>query len=261
MIKESSFPKFLIGNPLSKGLDPRLKISGMMKYAFLWGGVFLFSVVSATAVDTTIKGGRMELINKGESVVFTGGVQLDRGPDRLESARMETTRNRDKVTAKGNVRLFRRVSSTETLKGNGEIGFYDTRQGAGYLLGTKKKQATVIRTEIISSTVARVVTVTADRIDFFRDTKRALATGAVKGDSADPETGDRYEFWSDEAEFDGEAKKITLSGDRQPLVIQTAAGERRSLRGDTIVYFTEQRRMTSEGNSRAVFENLNGKTK
>ena len=223
----------------------------------------LFSILSlVSAADTTIKGGRMELINKGESALFTDGVKLNRGPDQVESNQMRTNRERDKVTVTGNVRLLRRVSSTETWKGFGASGHYNTEEGSGYLLGDNRNQARVIHTEVLSSTASRVVTVTADRIDFLRDTKKAFAQGKVQGSTVDPDTGDKYEFWSDRAEFDGEEKKLTLTGETQPLVLHTEeAGGRRTLRGDKIVYFTDDRRMTSEGKSRAVFEGNKGKPK
>ena len=217
---------------------------------------FLLAICSGSlfATETTIKGGRMELINKGDSVLFTKGVRLNRGTDQIDARQMKTNRDRDKIEVKGDVKLFRRVSSTETWQGFGESGYYDTQEGSGYLLGSKKEQAKVIHTEMISSTSSRVVTLIADRIDFLRDTNKAYAKGSVQGTTVDPETGEQYDFWSDNADFDGEEKTVTLYGEAQPLVVQTTSDGRRTLRGDHIVYFTEEQRMTSEGHSYAVFE-------
>jgi lipopolysaccharide export system protein LptA len=219
-----------------------------------WFIVFILSVAPLAAVETRIKGGRMEMINKGETVLFVDGVQLDRGTDRVQANRMETNKQRDQVKTKGNVRLFRQVSSTETWQGFGESGFYNTQNGTGYLLGEGKKKARIVHTEVLSSTVTRVVHLTADRIDFMREAKKATAKGFVQGDSVDQITGDRYEFWSDVADLDGESNKVTLYGASQPIVIQTAVEGRRRVRGDKIVYFTESHRLSSEGNAEAVFE-------
>ncbi len=232
---------------------PALPPCGGRNLAFVGVLVFVLCTGVSHAAETIIKGGRMEMINKGETVVFTDGVKLDRGTDRMESQEMRTNQSRDKVFVKGNVRLQRNVSSTESWKGYGDSGYYSTSEGSGYLLGSKKQQAKVVRTEILTSTSSRIITVVADRIDFFRDAKKAYAKGSVYGTTVDPENGEKYDFWSEEADFDGTAKKIVLSGPVQPLVIQTAGASKRTLRGDKIVYFTEEKRMYSEGKSRAVF--------
>src|SRR4051812_41329151 len=85
--------------------------------------------------DTVIKGDTMELQDQGQRVLFRGGVKLTRGTDILKAHEMETNKGRDKVTATGNVELFRVLSPSEKLKGYGRKGFYDTNAGEGYLLG------------------------------------------------------------------------------------------------------------------------------
>jgi lipopolysaccharide export system protein LptA len=210
---------------------------------------------AARAVDTTITGGRMELLNKGDKILFTGGVVLIRGNDKLTSTQMTTNKKRDKIDVAGNVRLFRRVSSTETWEATGDSGFYNTQQGSGYLIGSAQK-AHVVRTEILSSTMSRVVNLYADRIDFAKAKQFATAKGGVQGKSVDPTNGDHYDFWSDQADFDGEASRITLTGEVQPLVIQTLEKGRRVIKGDKIVYFQKDQRMISEGHAEAVFEDV-----
>ena len=54
--------------------------------------------VSLYALDTTIKGGKMELVNQGEKVIFTKGVTMRRGTDTITSKKMVTNKKRDKVT-------------------------------------------------------------------------------------------------------------------------------------------------------------------
>ncbi len=225
-----------------------------MGHKFIFISFFLLFAARAFAVETTIKGGRMELVNKGESVVFSEGVQLDRGGDQLKAKKMKTNRDRSQIYAEGNVQLFRQVSATETWHAYGESGYYDTKAGGGYLTGPEKNKAHVIHTEIITSTSSRVVHLYAYRIDFFREVKNAFAKGAVHGSTVDPSTGEQYEFWSDEANFEGAKNTLTLTGSPQPVVIQTLATGKRTVKGDKIVYNTELKTMASEGNAEAIFE-------
>jgi len=120
-------------------------------------------------------------------------------------------------------------------------------------VGTTTK-AHVIHVEVLSSTASRVVDVYADRIDFLRLSQQATATGRVEGHSTDPATGDVYNFWSDEAFFDGQTDQIVLSGIVPSVVVQVLENGTRTIKGDKIVYFDKDQRMISEGNAQAVFE-------
>jgi lipopolysaccharide export system protein LptA len=206
---------------------------------------------TAGAIDTTIKGGRMELLNQGDQVRFEGGVTLERGNDILRAAEMVTNKTRDKVNVKGDVRLLRRMPNNESWKGYGATGFYDTKSGGGYLQGGKER-AHIVHVEVISSTQTRRTDLYAKRFDFKNKGASAVGNGNVYGTVTDPQTGDMYEFWSDRADYDGDSRKIVLSGARQPLVKQTGTGPTRTIRGDTVTYFVEQRRMISEGNAQVV---------
>jgi lipopolysaccharide export system protein LptA len=144
------------------------------------------------------------------------------------------------------------VSSTETWKGRGAEGFYNTKTGEGYLLG-KKDQAHLIRTEILSSTSTREINVLADRIDFERDASQAVATGRVYTKTIDPETKNLYEFWSDRAVYDGNGKMLTLTGNVQPRVKESAVGGTKVITGDVITYQVEKKVFVSDGNAVVVF--------
>lgn len=229
----------------------KTKITGLVGFAWLF-----VLATQVSAVDTTITGGRMELLNKGETVLFTGGVELNRGIDRVLANQMKTNKQRDQVTAEGNVRLYRHVSSTETWEGSGDTGFYNTKQGAGYLLGRKTAQAHISHTEILSSTMTRVIHLYGDRIDFSRSPQQVIATGHVAGNTIDPETGDHFDFWADRALFDGDQHAVTLTGESQPIAIQTLQTGRRVIKGDKITYFHQSQRMISDGHAQAVFEDV-----
>lgn len=216
-----------------------------------------FIAASAIAVETTIKGRRMDILEKGEAVVFTGDVRLVRGDDILTANEMRTTRTRDSVTATGNVRLYRRMSSTESLTAYGQRAFYETSTGGGYLVGNHK-QARVVHAAVLSSTMTREMEIRADRIDFYREGQRALAKGKVTGETLDPQTRNYYEFASPEAEYRGDAREIVLRADNvtspgnKPIVVQLTAEERRTLTGDSITYHLEGERLESVGGSKAV---------
>lgn len=205
------------------------------------------------AADTTIKGGKMELLNKGQEVLFTKGVRLERGKDIIEAQQMKTDKSRKKIFASGKVKLFRKNSSTESWKGQGDTGFYNTESGEGYLVGNSKP-AFVTRTEIVSSTQSRTVDLWAHQIDFFEQHQQAEANGNVTGQFVDPETMDKYEFLSDRAKFDGKTNELILSGETLPSVTQNSLSSRRRIVGETITYNSQSRKMVSEGQSQVVME-------
>lgn len=227
---------------------------------FFFLSPFLLANLRLHAVDTTIRGGRVELLNQGETILFTGGVQLVRGSDTLHADQMKTNKTREKVHAQGNVRLFRRVSPEETWKGFGESGFYDTKTGTGYLLEGKQK-AHLIRNEILSSTITRRVDLFAARFDFSKEKSHAIATGSAYGKTTDPANGDVYEFWSDQADYYGTDRRVVLSGSRQPRLVQTAPDQISTLTGDVITYDINTQVLMSVGQAQAVFNDMGKKKK
>lgn len=207
---------------------------------FLWG------------VDTQIKGARMEIINKGETVIFSGGVRMTRGTDVLTAKKMTTDKKRENINAIGNVKLTRTLPQGEKWQGFGKKGFYNTVKGTGYLLGGMKK-AHVIYTEVLSSTMTRKIDIYSQRFDFSRPKEKSVAKGKVYGKSRDPETNELHEFWSDKAEYFRGEKKITLSGKSQPKVRQSKGKTEKIITGDVIFYYIDTERFVSEGDAQAVF--------
>ena len=185
--------------------------------------LLFLGVTSLFGIETTIKGGKMELLKKGEVVLFKEGVRLDRGPDSLKAREMETTNKRDKVKARGDVQFIRHMSSTETLRGFGRSGFYNTQKGEGYLQGGIRR-AHLIYQEVITSTQTRRVDIYAKKIDFLRNRSKAIARHKVYGKTTDPESGDKYEFWADKAEYFGDEKKIILTGQKKTQSSTNNAG-------------------------------------
>ncbi len=212
----------------------------------------------ALAVDTTIKGGKMELVDKGENIHFTGGVRLEKGTDVLIADQMTTNRNRDKVHAVDNVKLNRKMENGEEWQGFGAEGFYNNNTGDGYLLG-RAKQAQIIYNQVLSSTATRRMNVWADRVDFSKSNESGLAKGHVYGRTVDPETNELYEFWSENADYNRQKGTIVLYGSPQPLVLQTLGQDRKEVRGNVITYFVQNKRIISEGLAKAVFDKLSNK--
>jgi len=219
-----------------------------------FAGMTMALTVSTSAVETTVKGGHMELLDKGEKVMFKNGVRLERGDDVVEAQEMITTKERDRVNAYGNVKLFREVSSTETWRGRGNEGYYNTKTGEGFLVG-EKEQARLIRTEVLSSTSTRELNVVADRIDFERNENQsgAVAKGRVYTKTIDPDTNNLYEFWAEEAVYDGKEKKLTLTGKKQPRVRESGVKGTKNIRGNVIVYRVEEKIFISDGDAVAIF--------
>ena len=222
---------------------------------------------AAWGAETRIRGGTMELQQKGEIVVFRNGVVLEREGDRLKADWMRTTRRRDRIEARGDVALFRRMSSTQTVEGFGQTGLYDTRTGASWLKGNRLparadgsrsdrrgqagRPARLVYTEILSSTSTRVLRLRADRFDFFEKEERATGSGEVYGETKDPETGALYEFWSETAEFFQAESKIVLSGTPAPKVRRTLKDKIETVNGNVITYHIDERRFLADGAARA----------
>ncbi len=212
----------------------------------------LFFLPTGLFAETVIKGGQMELNDKGEVVLFKDGVRLERDGDIVDARQMKTTKKRDKINASGNVKLFRKFSATETWKAFGETGYFETQTNNGYLIGGAKG-AHMIRTELLSSTRTRQMDIFATRFDFSDERGHARASGKVYAKTVDPETAAQYEFWSEEADYDEKEKQIVLSGEVQSRVLQTERKGSKTVTGDTIVYRIDTRGFTSRGRAQAVF--------
>lgn len=201
----------------------------------------------------------MEVVKKGDEIIFRDGVHLVRGSDTIDATEMRTTQRRDKVTAKDKVVFKRILSTTERLVGSGTRAFYDAENGSGYIVGGFSR-AHVVRTEVVSSTLTRRLDLMARRFDFDRDGRTAVATGAVYGKTVDPADGSVYEFWSDRAVYLDDEKKLVLTGKKQPRMKQSLAGaERRVLSGDMIEYSISTQRLVSRGRARTDLERPDGK--
>ena len=224
----------------------RPALCGFGLLVFPWGLV---------ALDTTIKGEKMEVLEKGERIHFSGGVKLIRGSDVLTASDMETTKRRDKATAHGNVKFTRIVSEMEKWDGSSQRGFYDTQTGEGYLEGDSGARAHLIQTKILSSTSTQKIDVLAHRFDFSKDKDKAVGTGEVYGKTVDPRTEELYEFWSERADYDGVEKKITLTAvkKKKPVALQTKGNSQKRITGNLVIYYIESQRFTSEGEAEAVF--------
>jgi lipopolysaccharide export system protein LptA len=218
----------------------------------MFAAFLLFVSPFAMSVETTIKGARMELLNKGENLLFSGGVTLERGDDILTAEEMESTSKRDKVKARGNVEFLRHMSGTEKLKGYGKTGTYDNKSGEGTLVGEAGK-AHVIYYDVLSSTLTRKMDIYATRFDFSQSRSSSAATGMVYGITVDPETDDTYEFWAERADYLGQEKKLVLSGMPPPRIQQVNGEKRSDVRGNIIIYYMDSKRMISEGDAQAVF--------
>jgi len=228
--------------------------------AWFFGILCMLPGSGLMAIETTIKGGSMELIQNGEWVHFKGGVELERDHDRLVAQEMKTTKERDQITAWGKVRLFRKMTESETLQGFGHKGFYSTKKGSGYLLGARER-AEIHYQQILPQKVVRDLYVFANQIDFVEEKTRAVAKGNVYGKTRDPETKEFYEFWADKADYFGDEKKIILTGETKPIIQQTLGADRKEITGEVLTYFMDSRKIVAERKAEAVHIGKKGEQK
>ncbi len=213
-------------------------------------------MTSLRAAETTITGNSMELLDRGEEVLFTGKVKLERGTDVIKAGWMKTSKYKDKVNAKGNVELLRTMPDGEKVKAYGDEAFYNAETGQGHILGTKKKKSHVIYSQVVSATATRTLDMYAHRFDFSENTSTGTARGAVYGISPDVQTGTPYEFWSEKADLDNQKKNIHLTGETQPKVRQAIDNGSRTIVGDSIVYSYETKKFEANGRAQAVFVDI-----
>jgi lipopolysaccharide export system protein LptA len=176
---------------------------------------------------------------------------LTRGTDVIKADRMETSKFKDRVKAKGKVELLRSLPEGDKLKAYGSEAFYNPNEGDGYIL-RGKKQAHIIHNQVLSSTSARQIDIYANRFDFSEVASTGTARGEVYGKSKDPDQGE-FEFWSDEAHMSQTDKSIHLTGTEQPRVRQVIPGSDRMVAGDSITYFYDGRSFEARGRAQAVF--------
>ena len=117
----------------------------------------------------------------------------------------------------------------------------------------KKTQARLVYANVISTSTKKSIDIVANRFDFTKDSTVIIGTGKVYGQTLDPETGDKYEFWSEKADYRGADKMIILTGTPPPFVQQMNGDLKRTIRGNTITYHLDTKVFLADGQSEAVF--------
>lgn len=185
------------------------------------------------APKTVIKGGRMDVLKKGEITEFRGGVTLTRGNDFMSADRM-VSREKEGVThAWGNVYLRRKDPERKVLtEAWSEEAIYDTNISSGTLWGN-------VFMEISESTpIQRVTRVWADRAE------RNPIEGSLRFTGAHGGRGSRARLMP--AWPRGAAPR--------PRVVQKDDEESRDMAGWTVTYLEEGGRVIAEGDVRTAWE-------
>jgi hypothetical protein len=194
-------------------------------------------LLAADAPKTIVKGRKMEIIQRGETVAFSRGVTLTRGNDFMSADRMIDHKKTGITEAWGNVYLRRqdpaRGARSEAW---GDEGTYDSNQTSGTLRGN-------VFAEIRESTpTERLTRAWAGFLSF--DSK----SGALRLKRAPATSGPRARFqppWPA-----GVAPR--------PRVVVEETGGRRDLWGDLITFFETDNRVDATGSVRAYWEDKGG---
>jgi lipopolysaccharide export system protein LptA len=195
-------------------------------------------LLAAEAPRTVLKGRKMEIIKRGETVSFSGGVTMTRGNDFMSADRMINHEKEGVTEAWGNVYL-RRTDPVRRAQSEawGDEGTYDSVQTSGTLRGN-------VIAEIRESTpTMRMTRAWAGFLSF--DSK----SGALRLERAPATRGPRARF----------QPPWPAGVSPRPLVVVEEAGGRRNLRGNVLTYFEKDSRVTAEGAVRADWENKDGR--
>lgn len=234
---------------------------------------------------TVITSKKVQVLQRGRAVEFTGDVTLTREGDRLTADRVVTEEGNTVARAWGHVALSRN-SPVENLTWEawGDEAAYDTSNSSGTLWGVTAP-ARAARAMILADGKKEVrFQLEAQRITFFQDRSGGVAESSAPLSMADAGGGvfirseesaprpRRTELWSGRAVFDGREGRLTLengfrpppgfsntmppSESDRPFCRQTVGREIRDVSGEVMTYRPSTRRLVVERNAmaRVLFE-------
>ena len=189
------------------------------------------------APKTIVKGQKMEVIKRGESVAFSGGVTMTRGDDFMSADRMINHEKQGITEACGNVYLRRKdpVHGSQS-EAWGDEGTYDSNQTSGTLRGN-------VFAEIRESTpTERLSRAWAGFLSFDSN------AGTLRLERTPATSGPRARFqppWPA-----GVAPR--------PRVVVEEAGGKRDLCGNVLTFYQDDDRVTADGSVHAYWEDDKG---
>lgn len=241
---------------------------------------------ASAAPKTVITGSRMNLLNKGDAVEFVGGVKVVRGNDSLSADKVLSEEKNGYVHAWGNVYLRRDVPEENVRwEAWSQEGVYLTDASSATLWNktsrVKLKRSSLSSVDTVPSRSSHLE-MKAIRVTFFQSTDPqpsavmeypfvstmpVAVTTATFG--AMEAQGDVYvfsqevstsaptrktEIWSAEAFFDGRGwrgvfwNRDVRDGENSfPRARQQEGHSVRNLKGETLVYHMEDRRLVVQG--------------
>jgi lipopolysaccharide transport protein LptA len=196
------------------------------------------SVMQAADVPkkVTITGDSMELRDKGAVTVFSGGVKLLRDSSMLLGDTMVYHKKTGAAEITGNVMLRFRSESGDTVMAKADNGTYSEQERVGRLWGHPQ----IVRT---SNDEAGQVNVYAREVDFNEATGNMKASGDVHIVQY------QTEAWSQEAQFEQQAKHVVLSGDR-PVMTRKDSDAWGEYEADAIDIFYADKKVILNGSVR-----------
>lgn len=228
---------------------------------------------TSTAAPTVITSDKVRVLGRGESVEFTGRVNLSRGGDRLTARRVVTTEKNTLAEAWEQVYLRREwPGDPARWEAWGDYGVYDTVASSGHLRATGRTPARAQRTPVVDDPAEGRFELEATDI-YFRNGESTVpvkggfaeAAGGVWLTGEEPALARRTELWSDRMDYDGAREELVFTGgfarptdaappagDR-PFARQTAGAETRELRARRLAYHPGLRRLSLSGGVEAMF--------
>lgn len=231
------------------------------------------------AEKAVITSQKVQVLDRGRRVEFTGNVVLVRGRDRLTADRMVTEEGSDLSRAWGRV-VLQREEPGALWEATGDSAAYDTGFSSGTLWGGAVPARAVRRGLSASEGGDPLLTLWAGVLTFFEATP-ATSTAAVpmaearegvylRAEESVPRPR-RTEVWADRAVFDGREDRLAVEGAPRTLAVdipsapagsdrpyarQAVGKDVREVSGDRMTYRPGDRRLRVEQRvqARVVFE-------
>jgi len=166
---------------------------------------------------------------------FVGEVSYRKGPSLLTSDWALFRHEPQTWDARGHVRLQQGLKSGDRIEISGETAHYDQKSSRGHLLGPKGGLVSYSRTPMEGAPDSG----SAKRLD-WEGQERVLLMGQVRV------WGPRGALWGDQADYDTEEGKLTVTGGR-PVVHVLQGDWTGAVQGDKVVALQKPDRVQADG--------------
>jgi len=244
-------------------------------YCFILMGLLLVNIqfaFSSGPSKTIITGNRMEVLEKGDVLIFEGNVRVRRGTDELRANIVKSYEKEYRIEAYGKVKLERYTREGEKWEIWGDRGIWSKIVSSGTIWGDQK-QVRILRT--LRDNPDDKLKIKAWRLDIREKSISTISEGTFRATAWRnvyivhhrlTETGknkkiEETKTWSRKCHFEGDLVTLTGGfGGKMPRVLQIVSGEKRYLTGERIIYDVSKKSLVAEGQAKMAMTKYGDET-